>query len=369
MSFAVKISSLLLLSALYFLFSSSAHAQGVGFGVTKALFDISVLPGEQYEDEIGIINRSRTEPLPITIALDIWDLEEESEDIEFVTAEPALNAARWFSFFASELILAPAESRDIPFSLTVPATAAPGTYLVAMRLIPALPSTFFTEGGSRLIPEVVPLFFIRVEDLALDRGERYGARLVELALTSTGNKSATIRQFLAPRVRAGAFGDAIKKVVASITNNGRYHFVAEGYLSVTNWYGREVARVPLPARYLIPGKKRNIEIDVLPTTNEADSVFARLYRYIANQAYIGPYTVTMVLQYPAELLTGPDVEVIGATTERAVLVEQAATVWVFPWKFWSSFIVLVGGGFLVARRFGMRIGAALRVVFGRTEVS
>ena len=64
-----------------FLVFGSANAQEVGLGVSKALFDVTLLPGTSYTDEITVTNRSKEFALPLTITLAPWDLREAANEI------------------------------------------------------------------------------------------------------------------------------------------------------------------------------------------------------------------------------------------------------------------------------------------------
>ena len=106
---------ILLYSIFYILNPSTVAAATVGIGVNKNTFDLEIFPGGVHADELVIFNTSTSVSVPVHIQLNLWDLKEDSEDIEFITSEPALNATKWFSLSATDLIIEPDRSKDIIF--------------------------------------------------------------------------------------------------------------------------------------------------------------------------------------------------------------------------------------------------------------
>ncbi|MBI2035868.1 MAG: hypothetical protein HYT12_04305 [Candidatus Liptonbacteria bacterium] len=325
------------------------NAEEIGLGISKSIFDITLLPGSRHSDNVIIVNRSRELPLPVNIVLNLWDLKEGSEDIEFVLVEPTLNATRWFTLNSNNYILAPGEEKKIQFSITPPRDVSPGTYLVTMRFQPVLPPSYFEQGSSRVIPEIASLFFLRVNDLSLNETvSLYKADLLELELISFGDKRSLIRDFILPTANAGVFDDAVRKIVASISNKGLYHFAASGYIEIRNWYGGLVARKDLPSRYILPKHDRKIEIEIIPESSlpESTSLFRRAPFVIRDllyaNSYFGPYTATLVLQNPISVSSDNDTLYIGSAPDnKAVLIEQTVSFWIIPWKFWLIPILIV----------------------------
>ncbi len=370
-SMSIKILPLLVTGCLLLVITvTPANAEEIGLGVSKSIFDITLLPGSKHNESIKVLNRSRELPLPVNISLNLWDLKENSEDIEFVTAEPALNATRWFDL-ESKYILAPGEERSINFAIDVPKDVSPGTYLVTMRFQPVLPPTY--TKGSKVIPEIATLFFLRVHDLSLDKtAASYKAELLNLQLVSTGGGESSLKNFVAPYARAGVFEDAIKKIIAKVSNAGQYHFVAKGRIEIRNWYGRLVASKELPERYLLPKRSRDIEVEIIPETSppESASLFRRTLFAIRDllyvNSYFGPYTATLILQSPVSELDD-DTRYIGSIPEsKLVLIEQSVSFWVIPWKFWIAPILFIAIVTHFIWRKKDRIKGAFRILTGRS---
>jgi len=305
--------------------SPSALAAEVGLGVNKNTFDLEILPGQTHKGELVVFNTSPDVSLPVHVQLNLWDLREDTEDIEFITAEPALNATKWFKLNSSDLIIEPDKSKELGFNITPPDDASPGTYLVMMRFQAVLPEHYFEEEGPRTIPELGVLFFIKIPLLTLEGGKQdYAAEIVSIESSEREGIS------LIGRARANVFDDAIKILVAKIKNTGIYHFKASGFLEIKNIFGITVYKTELGKRYLLPNRTRSLNIETLPpppTRAKNQSWFRSTLNSISyilySNSYLGPYTATLTLSIPNE----PPVV-------------STANFWVIPWKFWLPILAV-----------------------------
>src|SRR3989338_5819461 len=78
----------------YFFVISYVTAGEIGLAVTRNRFDIEMLSGDTYKGDLAVY-----------VELALWNIKEDSEDIEFVEAEPLLNATRWFEIQPRDFIL------------------------------------------------------------------------------------------------------------------------------------------------------------------------------------------------------------------------------------------------------------------------
>lgn len=301
---------------------SSAQAAEVGLGVSKNTFDLEILPGGTYKGEVIVYNTSPEVSLPVHVQLNLWDLKEDSEDIEFVTAEPALNATKWFKLATTNLIIDPDKSKELNFSITPPQEASPGTYLVMMRFQAVLPEQYFENQGPRSVPELGVIFFIKIPLLTLEGNKAdYSAEILSVE-AKDADKIGFIGQ-----AKANIFDDAVKTLIAKIKNTGIYYFKSSGFLEIKNAFGTTVYKKELVERYLLPNRTRSLEIETLPPPPADTASFAsNAWNWISYQfkknSYLGPYTATLTLSIPNE---AP----IVSTTNF----------WVIPWKFWLPNII------------------------------
>ncbi|MEX2144838.1 MAG: hypothetical protein WD712_00445 [Candidatus Spechtbacterales bacterium] len=343
LSFAV-----LLLTTYYLLPTYSASAEAIGIAITQTTYNIEVLPGDSYSGQITVFNQSENLPLPVNLKLNLWNIRENSDlsaeasaqadDIEFVTAEEALNATKWFDVggVSSYLLGAkdtPEEDRQVNFTINVPAETPPGSYFVIMRFSAVIPPHYYTELGPRANPEIAALFFIRVPNLNLDGATNdYNAEISEL--TPKGQESIDFLARIFPAAEAGVFEDIVKEMTARVRNTGIYHFAASGTVTIHNMFGVEVARGELPKKIMLPNRTRAFDITV---QNEGG--------FLARNFNLGPYTATMVLEVPDS--ASPIVETIHF--------------WAFPWKALLASLFAI----VVVVIFHRRVWLAARVLISR----
>lgn len=335
-----------------------ANAQGIGFSLGTNIFDYEIPAGTNGEGRIVVFNNTDSPATPIVVDYVLWNLSDDSDDIEFVTAEETLNAATWFTTKnGSDFILQSGGDRNVDFGINVPVGTPPGSYFVMMRFRSTLPDFYFLEGGPRFIPELGALFFIKVPNLNLE-GEKdnYGATIH--TLEPSGDKIPFVENLL-PRANAGVFDSAIKNLLANISNDGVYHFKMSGNVEIKNIFGRVLVNEELPARYLLPDRTRNIDITVLPKPDtESLPFFTRLFKSITynlrTNTYFGPYSASVVLEIP-----------------DSPPVVKSVNFWVIPWQFWTILLIVTFGGFFLTRKFGstirQRLAMFVKILLGRTK--
>ncbi|MDX1607671.1 MAG: hypothetical protein R3251_00465 [Candidatus Spechtbacterales bacterium] len=328
---------LIFFTILLFASTSSVNAEEVGLAATQNLFDIEIFSGNSYEGEITVFNQSDNLALPVGVKLNLWNLSENTDDIEFIQAEEALNATKWFSFEeGTEFLLTEKdtseEAKTIPFTINVPQDTPPGSYFVMMRFEAIIPPHYFEETGPRTIPEVGVLFFIRVVDLSLE-GERinYSAQIVALEPKDKDPLPLTASLIPLPRAEAGVFEDMVREITASVQNDGIYHFTTEGFIEVKNMFGTKIATADLPKKIMMPGRVRSFDVEILAE----ESFWQRNFR-------LGPYSATMLLTVP----------------EHKQPIVRTMTFWTFPWKALALVVIML----LLITEFRNRIFKAIKVL-------
>lgn len=346
-----------------------AHATNIGFSVNKSLFDAEILPGTTYQDELVVSNVSRDVALPIHLQLSMWNLAEDSEeDIDFVASQEAINPLKWFSLVTSggehrgapatlkplatgdDFILAPGEDEILRFRVRPPNDVAAGTYLVSMRFQAAVPEYYYESSGPRFAPEVVALFFLKVPYFSLDGTQTsYAAEILDVGLKGEREANKGVVQV----AKADILDDAAKVLAAKIKNTGAFYFKASGELQIRSWTGRVVKDIPLPPKYMLPGRVRTLEI---PLSSDASAgLLGRVGKYVSDNAYFGRYTATLVLNYPE---SGD-----GSGFTAGAFAQKSVQFWVLPWKFVLILAGFIGLIVIFIKQFGRRMLLALRVIF------
>lgn len=326
-----------------------ARAEEIGLAVTKNTFDLEIIAGDSYKDNLTVLNQSAKVALPVNIEFSPWDLKKDSDDIEFVMAEPALNAAKWFKTDPENFILDPDGAREINFTIEIPSRVPSGTYLAMMRFKAVLPEHYFEAQGPRFIPELGVLFFIKVSALSLDGVKNpYQAEII--SIDPKNAKHIGIMEKIISTAKAGVFEDTIKILSAKIKNTGFYHFKASGFLEIKNIFGRTVYKTELENRYLLPDRSRNLEIKVFPpplekTDSSIKNLWNSVFYSLKENSYLGPYNAVLTLNIPGE--------------PPAVF---QTNFWIIPWKFWLPAIMIILGVFYIFIRFRGRINNFFRVL-------
>jgi hypothetical protein len=323
----------------YILYTGEAYAQEIGIATSKQIFDVGILRGDTYEGEFAITNMSDEVALPVHIQLSLWNLKEDSDDVEFVLAEDALNAVKWFTLHSGPLLLIPPNDGErVMFSIQPPADAVAGSYFVMMRLQAVLPEHYFTQQGPRFIPEVGVLFFIRVVDQSLDGTPGlFNAEIVSLEPKDV--QPISLLQRITPLARANVYEDVVTALLAKVKNTGIYHFQASGFVEIQNMFGAQVARAELPKKYLLPNRTRSVDVQAADNGKLG---------FMQKVPFVGKYTAIMVMDVPE-------------STEPII---AQFSFWVFPWKEVFATLFVLALLLLLHRRL-WRAGKAL--VRGRAQ--
>jgi len=328
-----------------------ASAVSAGLGVGSAIKDIEIPAGLTQKDSITLFNNSTSTPLPVHLDLVLWNLKVDADEIEFVRAEEALNATRWFDLEVTDFILEPGEAREIKYTISPPLNVSPGSYFVMMRFQPTFPEFYFEEKGPRFIPEVGTLFFLKIPLLSLDGGTGYGADIVSLE-PGGADRISLIDNFVL-RANAGVFDGAVKTLLARIRNTGIFHFKASGQVEIRNIFGFTVAKAELPSKYLLPDRTRPLETIILPRPDTESlsfigRTFKKLVYGIRTNTYFGRYSAVVTLSVP-----------------REAQIVESVNFWVIPWQFWLVLSLISIGSAIIIKRGQGRLALALKVLIRR----
>jgi hypothetical protein len=192
------------------------------------------------------------------------------------------------------------EKISIPVSISIPWTAQPGGFYASV-IVSDAPTKEAIPGNVTSISRIGALFFIRVNGKVKEEGKLTDFRM--------GGPSKWIYQ-------KGPFSFEIL-----FDNSGTVHLVPYGKIAIKNFFGSEIAEVPVDAYFALPDSLRYREVPWY-----TDYLFGR-------------YTATV------ELHRG-----YGDTVDT-----QSVAFWVIPTKIvftvFAIIFVLVGLGYFVSSRF------------------
>jgi dihydroorotate dehydrogenase (fumarate) len=125
----------------------------------RSRFDYQVQPGQQLEDSYILRNTGTTAQVMKLYATDAYNTEDGSYGL-LDTGTPASDAGNWISFSGATVVdvpLDPGATQVVPFTLNVPADAAPGDHAAGIVI-----STTSVEGQILVDRRVATRLYVRV---------------------------------------------------------------------------------------------------------------------------------------------------------------------------------------------------------------
>lgn len=277
----------------------------ITLSVSPISFELSANPGDTLERSFRIVNGTDSE-LTLTTTPKNFTAEGEEGGVNLTDEETSFSLASWISVNPVEAVVPARGSQTFAFSIKVPDNAEPGGHFgsVIVKTNPiAIDAT-----GAAVSQEAGPLILVSV---AGDISE--SANIVEFKSQKSFWENGPI--VLETRVE----------------NKGNVHFKPSGIITIKDMFGREVTKINLEERNVLPGTIRKL-------VNEWDPGFA-----------VGRYTADLSIVF------GPNQTLATATT----------TFTIFPYKIIVP--ALVGLVLLVVLlvRSRKRIAAAGRALTGR----
>lgn len=211
-----------------------------------------------------------------------------------------------------QLMLEPRQVKNMPVTIKVPATAAPGGYYGVVRFTGTAPQ--LKDTGVALSASLGSLILVRVNGQAKE-----SLKIEEFSANSSG-------------VKGSLFESLPIGFVERIKNDGNVHEQPAGQITITDMFNKKVAtvNVNLPPRNILPGSIRKFE-------QPLDS------GVLGNTMLFGKYQADLKLTY----------------ADGTQSVAGSITFWVIPYKLIILIIVgLIGGFFLLRfliRRYNRRI--------------
>lgn len=212
-------------------FAGKASATvSVSLRPVKYILDINA--GAQYNDEVVVINNSDQ---AVTLKPELQDFVPTGEAaINFVPhAGPGTSLVDWINITHDPITFAPNEEKRIPFTISIPSNAAPGSHL-AVIFFDAAPTNNGT--GS-----------------AVGITSRVGS-LVMVAVPGNISKSGSVESFTGPvTVENGPLNFTIK-----YHNSGSVHYKPEGKLVIKNFLNQTVAEGTVDSQYVFAKTSRTM---------------------------------------------------------------------------------------------------------------
>lgn len=219
------------------------HGQPSAIQVSPARFDWQVKNGETRTEKINIKNYADT-PWKVDVHVEDFYVSADSAQAEFFVPEDdhplkAYDMINWVSTSETSIVLAPNESRNIDFTIAVPAEAPSGGYYGAIFFQSTEESP--KEGDNaqiRINTRVGVLVTLAVQgDTALHTG-------------------AELKSFSA--LTNFSWGSPIT-FVARVGNTGNIHFRMNGKVTIDR-LGKRYAEVEMPSHLYYPARDRALQM-------------------------------------------------------------------------------------------------------------
>jgi len=264
----------LLVASLYSLFAPPlVHGAERSLQITPPILETNAGPGEQFETQISITNR--TDDL-VTLEAFVRDFVASPEgDAPRILGEEeksSFSLKNWLLLDQKSFVLAPQEERAVKVTIAVPNDAEPGGHYGLVGFTE--PNTEIQEGVS-VRAGVATLFLVTV------------AGAIE--------EQATISRFSAPSLVL----TTKVPLTLQLTNEGNVHLKPAGSIRITNLWGQTVAELPV----------NDNQSAVLP---DSQRQFTTLWHHPAAFGYYRTWATVRITPSGETLTAGP------------------VTIWVFP---------------------------------------
>jgi len=206
-----------------------------GIGLSPAKMEVSLEPGQQVGKEITVIN-STDRSLVFNVEIqDFIGGDSPTSPTKIITDKSSPYSLRdYLSISGNNLhfILPSGGKRSVPFTIKLPGDIAGGGYYAGILFS----STDLATSSIKVTTRLGALIFVRVPGQVSTRGEtkEFGLRL---------DKDSSIPTF-----------DIL------FENQGEMHLNPYGYISIRNWWGKEIDFINIKPWFVMPHSQRMISI-------------------------------------------------------------------------------------------------------------
>jgi len=271
-------------------------------------FELIANPGDTITNVIRVTN---SDGFQVGIFIDIDDFVPAGEEGRVALEDPSENLAyslaRWITVSPETFVLASGESKEVQFTINVPLNAEPGGHYSS--LLATISANAVDTGGVSIAQKV--------------------GSLLLLSVAGDVEEKVHIAEFSAPNF--SEYGPVT--LLTRFENTGTVHVKPRGFILIKNIFGKEVDKINLPQKNVLPNSIRRTEIP-----------WGERYMF-------GKYEATLTAIY-------------GSTNEP---ISAVMTFWVIPWKIAGAILLgaLIILAFLIKGRKRLRL--ALSIIFRGTH--
>jgi hypothetical protein len=277
---------------------------GQALEIAPPVVTLTANPGQTINSQVSLRDVSTTK-LIVTSQINDFTASGEDGTPKLLIEEGETSPYSMKSWFRpiGQLTLKPKEIQNLPFTIDVPASAAPGGYFAVVRFTASAPDLDGT--GVALSASLGALVFLRVNG---DAHEKLSIASFTASVKSTGKDQKLFE------------GTPINFVIR-IKNEGNVHEQPAGQVIIKDMFGKTVAgiNVNLPPRNILPGTIRRFESTLDKSV-------------IGKKMLFGLYRAEVTIK-----------DAKGQTTKDTL------SFWVIPWKLILFGVIGIVVGFLILR--------------------
>ncbi len=295
--------------------SQAQVAANPEIAVSPSTFEFDVIGGEKFQRQIKFFNNSSV-ALPIKVRVVDFDAADERGGIRFlenINDSFLFSARQWIKPKIVDFIVEPNQLKTINLTISIPHDAIPGGHYTTVLFEPKLPSFYYQDQSTKVIPIIGSLILFNVQKINIE------ALLYEKNMQITDfhfllDDKLPMRFFLnsinnilaifkTTPAFAGSepivYTKAPKEIMLRLKNINIFHIKPTGSIKVYNIFNNLISESRVPMTTILPGRARQIPLQI----NWYDNAF-------------------MIGKYKAVL----DLEIDGEISNEII------DFWVLPWK-------------------------------------
>ena len=243
--FTITLTALLLAPLSY------AHAAQIQIPlqVTPAKVATTITPGKLLVGEVEFINASSSESFDLTTSVQDLRMTGLSGEFTYNLDSSPLALHNYIKLSDNFFHLKPMEAKKTSYEILLPKSAPPGGYY-GVIFAKTSPQSF--EGtGVAVSGQVGALILLQVAGNAEDRGD------ITSFQTNFKQGSNDPASFALTLKNRGRINGNPRGVITQAT----------GEITITNWYGKRVASIPIPATFILPDASRQVRLSWKPPSS------------------------------------------------------------------------------------------------------
>lgn len=307
--------------AAFLLSASAVAAPTQSYQISPPTANYSGDKGASVQGTIKVTNLTSV-PISLGVSKQNFVAKGEEGETELTdNADPLYSLAPWFTLGVTQVDLPGLATKEVPYTISIPASAEPGGRYGAIDFSAVPPKLPGGQSGAVVRQDLAGLVFLRINGPAQ---EQLSVETFESG--HLGPKNAW--------TAANFFEYGPIDLLTRVKNSGNVHEKPTGTITIKNWFGAKIGSAPLDEHFVIPGAVRRLH-NIWPSGKQKPLLLGR-YTAQLDAKYAGGKTLT-------------------ATT----------SFWVVPWKQLAVIIVILIIILVVLFRGRKRLAKAGRILAGK----